>query len=97
MLKLGKALGSWAPGEGTSHVADPVVLIAAGWGDIVGPEIAKNSHPAQIQGDALLVTTRSSAWSQQLSFLSEQIIVGVRARLPDCGVERLRFRVGKLP
>jgi hypothetical protein len=97
MLRLGKALGSWAPGEGTSHATDPIVLIAAAWSEIVGADVAKNSHPAQIQGDALLVTTRSSAWSQQLSFLSEQIVTGVRARLPDCGVQRLRFRVGKLP
>ena len=97
MLKLGRALGSWTPGEGESRVADPVVLIAAGWSDIVGADIAKNSHPSQIQGDTLLVTTRSSAWSQQLSFLAEQILSGVRARLPDCALERLRFRVGKLP
>ena len=97
MLKLRQALGSWSPGEGESRATDPVVLIAAGWSDIVGADVAKNSHPSQIQGDALLVTTRSSAWSQQLSFLAEEILGGVRARLPDCGIERLRFRVGKLP
>ena len=97
MLKLGKALGSWSPGEGESRATDPVVLIAAAWSDIVGADVAKNSHPAQIAGDALIVTTRSSAWSQQLSFLAEEIVRGVRARLPGCGVERLRFRMGKLP
>ncbi|MEO9171379.1 MAG: DUF721 domain-containing protein, partial [Candidatus Aquilonibacter sp.] len=74
-----------------------VVLIAAGWGDIVGPEVAKNSHPSQMTSGALLVTVRTSAWSQQLSFLTEQILAGIRTRLPDCGIERLRFRVGRLP
>ncbi len=99
MLKLRQALGSWAPGEGqqSSQATEPIVLIAAGWTDIVGPDVAKNSHPSQIQGDALVVTTRSSAWSQQLSFLTEPIVAGIRARLPACGIERLRFRIGKLP
>lgn len=73
------------------------MLIAAGWSEIVGADVAKNSHPSQIQGDALVITTRSSAWSQQLSFLTEPIVAGIRARLPGCGVERLRFRIGKLP
>jgi hypothetical protein len=63
----------------------------------VGADVAKHSHPSQIQGSALLVTTRSSAWSQQLSFLSETVLAGVRARLPECGVDHLRFRVGRLP
>ena len=98
MLKLGQALGRWTPGEGqTSRGTDPAILIAAGWREIVGPDVARNSHPSQIVGDALMVTTRSSAWSQQLSFLTEEILAGIRVRLPDCELTRLRFRVGKLP
>ncbi|MBV8530520.1 MAG: hypothetical protein JO104_04325, partial [Candidatus Eremiobacteraeota bacterium] len=36
------------------------------------------------------------AWSHQLSFLAEHILRAVEARLPGAGVERLRFRVGRL-
>ncbi len=98
MLKLGEALGGWNPGvRATDRALEPLVLVAAAWSEIVGPEVARNSHPSQIQRDTLLVTTRSSAWSQQLSFLTEQIVRGLVARLPDCGIERLRFRVGRLP
>lgn len=95
---LAKALGHWAPGEGAqaSTATDPLVLLGAAWSEIVGEDVARNSHPAQIVGDALMVTTRSSAWSQQLSFLAETIVAAVRARLPRAGVERLRFRVGRM-
>jgi hypothetical protein len=48
-----------------------------------------------VSRDALLIVTRSSAWSQQLAFLSEQILAPLRLRT-GIGVERLRFRVGRL-
>ncbi len=94
---LNEALGEWTPQERTRWQRDPLVLLAAGWSEIVGADVARNSHPARILDDALLVTTRSSAWSQQLSFLSERIVAAVRARFPQTSVARLRFRVGKLP
>ncbi len=62
-----------------------------------GPASRSNSHPARIVDGTLLVVTRSSAWSQQLSFLAEEILRLVAARAPHAAVERLRFRVGKLP
>jgi hypothetical protein len=96
--RISRALSGWAPGEGLpSPASDPLMLLSAGWGEIVGDEVARHSHPSQFSGSALVVTTRSSAWSQQLSFLSEQIVAAVRARLPAAGVEQLRFRVGRLP
>lgn len=98
MLKLGQALGAWAPGDGQGREPhDPIVLLGAAWSEIVGDDIAKHSHPAQIERGALIVATRSSAWSQQLSFLTEPILAAVRARLSHVVLDRLRFRVGKLP
>lgn len=97
MLKLGEALGAWRPGDGNAAATDPLVLLGAAWAEIVGEEVARNSHPAQVERGALIVATRSSAWSQQLSYLTDQILAAVRLRLPACQVERLRFRVGRLP
>lgn len=94
MLKLSEALGNWQPT--TAAPRDPVALLAAGWGDIVGAGVAKNSRPTKLAGDALLVTVRSSAWSHQLSLLSDTILAAVRARVPRAGIERLRFRVGRI-
>jgi hypothetical protein len=96
MLKLSAALTGWGPAA-RGAPSDPILLLEAGWGDIVGPEVAQNSHPERIAAGALTIVTRSSAWSHQLSFLAEHIASAVAARLPGAGIERLRFRVGRLP
>jgi len=96
MLKLSQAIGEWTPSE-KSALRDPLTLLAAGWADIVGAEVAANSAPVRLADGTLVVVTRSSAWSHQLSFLAERVLGAVGARLPGCGIERLRFRVGALP
>lgn len=94
MLKLSEALRGWQPSANAPR--DPVALLAAGWKDIVGADVAKNSRPTKLAGDALFITVRSSAWNHQLSLLAETILAAVRARLPSAGIERLRFRVGRI-
>jgi hypothetical protein len=94
VLKLSEAISEWKPAEKTPQ--DPVVLLEAGWTEIVGLKVAVNSHPAGITQGTLTIVTRSSAWSHQLSFLGEHVLRAVQARLPSAGVARLRFRVGKL-
>ncbi|MGA8574958.1 MAG: DUF721 domain-containing protein [Candidatus Cybelea sp.] len=96
MLKLSAAMTGWAPAERRAP-SDPIVLLEAGWAEIVGPEVAQNSHPARIADGALTIVTRSSAWSHQLTFLAEHVVRAVDARVPGAGVQRLRFRVGGLP
>ena len=98
MLKpIGESLGHWSPDQGSRWTSDPLSLLSAAWSEIVGDDVARNTHPARILDGALWVTTRSSAWSQQLTFLADRILEAVRARIPQTPVERLRFRVGKLP
>lgn len=90
--KLGKALGTWTP---TGEAVDPIVAIRAAWPEIVGEDVARNSRPFELSRNSLLVVTRSSAWSQQLSFLSERIVGMVRERCGEA-IERVRFRVGRV-
>jgi Dna[CI] antecedent, DciA len=94
LRKLAAALAGWAP-ENRPH--DPLALLEAGWPEIVGAEVARNSHPSRIVDGSLLVITRSSAWGNQLSFLADHVRRAVAARLPKAGIERLRFRVGRVP
>lgn len=97
MLKLGQALGGWAPGSGDAKQAtDPIVLIGASWAEIVGENIAAKSHPSKIEGDALVVKTAGSAWSHALSCESEKILAAIRARLPHSAIAKLRFRIGTI-
>ena len=97
MLRLGQALGAWSPGEGRTGRTEPIVLLGAAWAELAGDSLAAHSHPGKLEGDTLIVTTSSSGWSQQLSFLTEPILAAILARLPHCGIAKLRFRVGKLP
>lgn len=95
MLKLAEVLSGWSPTP--AHLArDPIVLLEAGWEEIVGSDVARNSHPTRIAEGTLTITTRSSAWSHQLTFLADHILRAVTARLPAARVEQLRFRVGRL-
>jgi hypothetical protein len=96
MLKLGSVLEKWRPSEGPMRAVDPIVLLAAGWSEIAGAGVAANSHPAKIEGDTLFITTRAGGWSEQLSYLHDQVLANVNARLPGARIARLRFRVGRI-
>lgn len=64
------------------------------WAELVGAEIAANTRPVRIDGDALIVVTRSAPWSEQLSFLAERIVAYLGANFGLTEVKRLRFKVG---
>jgi hypothetical protein len=95
LTRLRDALERWAPVSG-ARTRDPLALVAAGWTQIAGEDVAKHSRPTRLTGSTLTVTTRSNAWSHQLSLLSEEILSALRARLPDAAVTQLRFRVGRV-
>lgn len=93
MRRLAQALGAWRPQA--LHPDDPLAVLQAEWAQIVGDDVAANTRPSEIVRDALLVVTRSSAWSQQLAFLSERVLRAVQERSGD-SIRSLRFRVGRL-
>lgn len=93
MKPLGQALGKWKPQALPAQ--DPISILQAEWPHIVGEDVAANTRPAEIVRDALLVITRSSAWSQQLAFLSERVLQAVQQRA-NLSVRSLRFRVGRV-
>lgn len=94
MLRLSNLLGAF--NTGGPDRTDPIVLLAAAWTEIVGDDLAIHSIPSQITGDTLLITTTSSAWSQSLSFLGDDLLARIAARLPSSGLAKVRFRVGKI-
>jgi len=92
---LRASLAEWKPGG--ARAADPLHAIAAAWPGIVGPNVAANATPLELAGTVLVVGTRSSAWSQQLHFLSLPILEGLRTVSGGIVVERLTFRTGTTP
>lgn len=93
MKSLANALGAWRPQALPAD--DPLALLQAEWAQIVGDDVAANTRPAELVRDALVVVTRSSAWSQQLAFLSERVLHAVRERT-GIALRTLRFRVGRV-
>lgn len=93
MKPLSRALTAWRPQA--LHPDDPLSVLQTEWAQIVGEDVAAQSRPAEIVRDALVVVTRSSAWSQQLSFLSERVLHAVQERA-GISVRSLRFRVGRV-
>ncbi len=93
MQALRSVLSAWQPAKVVQD--DPLSHLRAQWATIVGEDIAANSRPAELTAGVLLVVTRSSAWSQQLSFLSERVVEAVRAST-GVSLERVRFRVGRI-
>ena len=93
MQILRAALARWQPGAALR--SDPLSTIQDLWRDIVGGELAAHCAPKSIERDALVVVTDSSAWSQQLSFLSERLLEALSSAGVS-GVRTLRFRVGRV-
>lgn len=99
LTPLRKALGRWAPG-GIRNLPpsreQALGTILSLWPEIVGPDVAQHATPLERNGDAILVLVSSSAWSNQLSLLSDHILSALHAAGVD-GIERLRFRIGRSP
>jgi hypothetical protein len=94
LRSLRTVVGEWHPAR--FRPGDPLQTILATWPAIVGENVAAHSSPLELSGDALVIATRSSAWSQQLQFLSEDILRALAA-LPEARtIARLAFRNGAL-
>jgi hypothetical protein len=68
--------------------------ISAAWPAIVGLDVAANCAPLSLAHQTLTIATRSSAWSQQLQFLSPAILRGIGEHAPGTVVTKLLFRAG---
>jgi predicted nucleic acid-binding Zn ribbon protein len=66
------------------------------WPEVVGPQMARVSEVRALQGNTLVIITRSSAWSQEFAFQKETILRRFRERLGHDHVRDLRFVVGKV-
>ncbi|HEY0798111.1 MAG TPA: DUF721 domain-containing protein [Candidatus Baltobacteraceae bacterium] len=94
LRSLRSVVAAWAPVPG--RALDPLIAIHGAWEGIVGKEVADNARPQQLAGDTLMVTTTSSAWSQQLAFLEPHVITALAAIPEGARITRLRFRVGRV-
>jgi len=91
---LKDATTTWTPAVDAQ--GEPLVALAAAWPSIVGKDIAQHSRPIEINGDTLIIATRSSAWTQQLSFLGDHVLRSIGETVHIGGITKIRFRAGRL-
>jgi predicted nucleic acid-binding Zn ribbon protein len=79
---------------GRVPAVDPVVARSREvWADAVGAQVASNSVPVRMSGEAMVVACSSSTWAAELAMLESQL----RRRLSDllaAPAPSLRFEVG---
>ncbi len=93
LTPLRSAVKRWTPPAGTGSPLQDILRV---WPAIVGDDIALHSRPREILGNTLVISTRSSAWSQQLDFLGPRILAAIAEHARMDAIERLRFRVAPL-
>lgn len=97
LTPLGPLIERWRPNSGRAKAAREQALgaIVELWPAIVGEDVAHHTVPLERTRDVLVVLTSSSAWSNQLSLLSGHIMCALKEAGID-GIERLRFRIGRV-
>lgn len=67
------------------------------WSKVVSERISRNARPVSFRQGVLNVHTTTAAWANALTFESTRIITKLRMRVKDVSVQRITFRMGKLP
>jgi hypothetical protein len=64
------------------------------WPDIIGPALSKVTSPLKIKGDSLIIMSKHASYSQNISFLSEDIKVKIFALFPQLKpvIKKLNFQ-----
>ena len=64
------------------------------WEKIVGHEIAKRSRPHKLVNMTLYISVSSSTWANELSLMSEDLIMNINSFAGDKVVKKVRFKAG---
>jgi hypothetical protein len=92
-VRVADVLTAAVPGLG-QHLL--VERIRERWESIVGPEGSRRSSPESLRQGVLTVAVASSAWLQELTLRSGELLARVQSR-HGSGVTALRFALGRLP
>jgi len=92
---IGKLIGKVYPAQEPEEAR--ALRVFAAFTRAVPERILRNARPVSYRHGILTVHTATAAWANALSFESAQLIAKLRARLTDAPLQRLQFRVGRLP
>ncbi|MFW6284544.1 MAG: DUF721 domain-containing protein [Desulfosalsimonas sp.] len=66
------------------------------WNSVLDPVIAENSRPAALKNDILLVHVASSTVTQQMRFITPQIIEQINRGMGDDRISRIQYKIGTI-
>lgn len=69
--------------------------LAVRWHELVGGRIAGRTSPGRLKDGQLVVYVNDSAWFNELTFLKEQLVEEINARLGERRVRGIRLVAGK--
>ncbi len=69
---------------------------AEAWRDAAGGSIASKTRVGKVQGGTFEVIASSSILVQEMTFQKQSLLKQLCSRLPDEGLTKLKFRVGKV-
>ena len=75
-----------------------VARIAAVWPEIVGPQLAGNTRPAQLENKILLVYVSHPAWIMELrGAMTAEILARLQAQFGKNEIKNIRFAIDPEP
>ena len=92
--RLGDVLASYLKSEGLSERIGQAGVVNA-WPELVGERIAGAAVPESVTPDGtLFVRVKSSAWRQELSLMTPEVLALLNADRTTGRIKRIRWLVG---
>ncbi len=93
--RVGEAIAAYLKGAGIGgRVAQADIVLR--WPEIVGPEVARAARAESVSADGTLyVRVASSAWRQELSLMTPEIMARLNAGRRTGRIEKIFWLVGE--
>jgi predicted nucleic acid-binding Zn ribbon protein len=72
---------------------DVLDLIFRDWSSIVGPDLARHTRPAAVDGGRLVVTAGDSAWANEFQWLEKQVLERLSEVTESARITSIHVRV----
>ena len=91
---MGAVLAAFLKSSGLAERVGQAAVVEA-WPALVGERIARAAHPESVAADGtLFVRVKSSAWRQELSLMTPEVLALLNAERAAGRIKRIRWLVG---
>jgi len=91
---VGAAIADYLKSSGLAERVGQAAVVDA-WPALVGERIARAAHPESVAADGtLFVRVKSSAWRQELSLMTPEVLALLNAGRAAGRIKRIRWLVG---